>query len=37
MFTPVYKPLLGQLVGTNSSYGLRATYATLWEPKDVSV
>jgi hypothetical protein len=27
MFILVYKPLLGQLVGTNSSYRLYITYA----------
>ena len=37
MFMPVYKPLLGQLVKTNSSYGLRATYTTPQEPRDVSI
>jgi hypothetical protein len=29
MFTPIYKPLLRQLVGTNSSYKLYAIYITL--------
>jgi hypothetical protein len=29
MFIPDYKPLLRQLVGTNSSYRLYITYATL--------
>jgi hypothetical protein len=29
MFTPVYKPLLRQLVRTNSSYRLYITYTTL--------
>jgi hypothetical protein len=34
---PIYKPLLGQLVRTNSSYRLHTTYTTPQEPRDVSI